>query len=76
LSSIEDYYNNRKLTYHRTWNVTDTQFPDGAVHWILYILEDDMWYAPYYYGVEDTQEKAENEIRWVIGSYLEKKTVL
>ena len=75
MSSIDEYYNNRKLTYHKTWNVTDTQFPEGAVHWILYILEDE-FYAPYHYGVEGTQEKAENEIRWVIGSYIEQNKVL
>jgi len=75
LSSIEEYYTTKKLTYHKTWNVTDTQFPDGAVHWILYILEDEI-HVPYYYGVEDTQEKAENEIRWVIGSYLKRNNLL
>ena len=75
MSSIEDYYKNRKLTYHKTWNVTDTQFPEGAVHWILYILEDET-HAPYHYGVEGTQEEAENEIRWVIGSYLKSNNLL
>jgi len=75
LSSIEKYYTTRKLTYHKTWNVTDTQFRDGAVHWILYILEDEM-HAPYHYGVEATEEAAENEIRWVIGSYLERNNLL
>ena len=75
MSSIEEYYTTRKLTYHKTWNVTDTQFPEGAVHWILYILEDEI-HVPYYYGVEATQEEAENEIRWVIGSYLERNNLL
>jgi hypothetical protein len=75
LSSIEEYYNTGNLTYHKTWNVTDTQFPEGAVHWILYILEDET-HAPYYYGVEATQKEAENEIRWVIGSYLERNNLL
>jgi|TARA_R110002050_G_scaffold1114_2_gene7650 hypothetical protein len=75
LSSIDEYYKNRKLTYHKTWNVTDTQFPEGAVHWILYILEDET-HAPYHYGVEATEAAAENEIRWVIGSYIENNNLL
>ena len=75
MSSIDEYYKNRKLTYHKTWNVTDTQFPEGAVHWILYILEDET-HAPYHYGVESTEAEAENEIRWVIGSYLKNNNLL
>ena len=75
MSSIEEYYTTRKLTYHKTWNVTDTQFPEGAVHWILYILEDEI-HSPYHYGVVATEEEAENEIRWVIGSYLKSNNLL
>ena len=57
------------------YNCINLAQPGASNKEILYILEDET-YAPYYYGVEDTQEKAENEIRWVIGSYLERHNLL
>ena len=75
MSSIEEFYKNKKLTYHRTWEVKDSQFPEGCVHWILFIIEDD-YQSPYYYGVENDVVKAEEQIKWSIGTYLKNNNLL
>ena len=75
MSSVEEYYNSKKLTYHRTWEVKDTQFPDGSVHWVLFIIEDE-FDTPYFYGVESDIVKAESQIKWTIASYLKTHNML
>ena len=75
MSSVDEYYNSKKLTYHRTWEVKDSQFPEGSVHWILFIIEDE-FDTPYYYGVEADIVTAESQIRWTIATYLKRKEVL
>ena len=75
MSSVEEYYNSKKLTYHRTWEVKDEQFPEGGVHWILFIIEDD-YHSPYYYGIEDDLDKAEEQIKWSIATYLKSHNML
>ena len=75
MSSVDEYYNSKKLTYHRTWEVKDSQFPEGSVHWILFIIEDE-FDTPYYYGVEADIVTAESQIRWTIATYLKRQGVL
>ena len=75
MSSVDEYYKNKKLTYHKTWEVKDTQFPEGGVHWILFIIEDE-FNTPYYYGIEDNEEKAEQQIKWSIATYLKQLNLL
>ena len=75
MSSVEEYYKNKKLTYHKTWEVKDEQFPDGGVHWILFIIEDD-YHSPYYYGMESDIVKAEEQIKWSIATYLKSHNML
>ena len=75
MSKVDEYYRNKKLTYHKTWEVKDDQFPDGAVHWILFMIEDD-YQSPYYYGIEDTTERADKQIKWAIATHLKKDGVL
>ena len=69
MSLVNDYFEDTNKTYWKTWEVKDEQFPNGTVHWILFIKEDD-WNPPYYYGMEPTALKAEQEIKFAIGSYL------
>ena len=75
MSSVEEYYKNKKLTYHKTWEVKDEQFPEGAVHWILFIIEDD-YQSPYYYGMEPDVVKANEQIKWAIATYLKSHNML
>ena len=75
MSSVEEYYKNKKLTYHQTWEVKDKQFPEGTVHWILFIIEDE-FDTPYYFGVEPDIVTAEAQIKWAIGTYLKSQNVL
>ena len=75
MSSVEEYYKNKKLTYHKTWEVKDEQFPEGTVHWILFIIEDELQ-TPYYYGMEPDIVKAEEQIKWTIATYLKSQNVL
>ena len=75
MSSVEEYYKNKKLTYHKTWAVKDEQFPEPQVHWILFMIEDD-YQSPYFYGIEPTEEEADKQIKWAIGSYLSQNNML
>ena len=75
MSSVEEYFLNKKLTYHKTWEVKDSQFPEGSVHWVLFIIEDE-YQSPYYYGVEDCLEKATEQIKWAIATYLKSHNML
>ena len=75
MSSVEEYYKSKKLTYHKTWEVKDEQFPEGSVHWILFIIEDE-YYSPYYFGVEDNGVKADEQIKWAIATYLKSHNML
>ena len=75
MSSVEEYYLNKKLTYHKMWDVKDDQFPEGQVHWILFIIEDEL-HTPYYYGVESDAVKADEQIKWAIASYLRRHDLL
>ena len=75
MKGVESYNLDKKLTYHRTWEVKDDKFPEGAVHWVLFILEDE-FHTPYYFGVEPDAVKAEEEIKWAIGTYLKSHNLL
>jgi len=75
-SLIDDYFNSKKKTYWKTWELRDTQYPDGTIHWILFIIGDDDYHTPYYYGVKDSVTEAEAEIKWAIGTYLKSAGLL
>ena len=75
MSKVDEYYRNKKLTYHKTWEVKDEQFPDGSVHWALFMIEDE-YQSPFFYGIEDTHERANEQIKWAIASYLKREGVL
>jgi len=75
MSSVEEYYLSKKLTYHKTWEVKDDQFPEGQVHWILFIIEDE-FDTPYYFGMEDDKVKADEQIKWAIATYLKSHNML
>ena len=72
---IEEYFRSKKKTHWRTWvNKHDTAYPAGSICWCLF-FPDDIG-APYHYGVEGSLAEAEEEIKWVIGSYLKTQGML
>ena len=75
MSVIDYWYNNKKKTYWKTWEVRDTQFPDGSIAWTLFILEEG-FNTPMHYGVEGSVEEAKEEIKWAIGTYLKSNNLL
>lgn len=76
-SVIDDYFRSKKKTYWKTWELKDSrEHPPGSIHWVLFIIGEDDPHAPYYYGVESSQEEAETEIKWAIGTYLKSAGLL
>ena len=75
MSSVEEYYSNKKLTYHKTWEVKSPHHPEGSYQWILFIIEDE-FQTPYYFGVEDNEVKAIDQIKWAIATYLKSLNLL
>ena len=76
MSLVDEYYSSKKLTYHNTWDLSvSEQFPEGGVHWVLFIIEDE-FHTPYYFGVEPNHEQAISEMKWAIGTYLKSHGML
>ena len=71
---IEEYFDSKKKTYWKIWEVKDTDYPAGSIGWVLFFKEDID--QPMHHGVEDSVEHAEHEIKWAIATYLKSQKML
>ena len=67
---IEQWYNTKKKTYHRTW-----ELKQGGWCWCLFFTGDPIT-GNYHTGVEDSKTLCEKEIKWSIGSEIKRRNLL
>ena len=72
---INEWYSNKKLTYHNIWECTDTAFEPGTYSWVLFFTAADIE-PTYEYGIAGSIEEAEQGIKDVIKTYLNNKDLL
>ena len=67
---VDEWYDSKKKTYHKHW-----ELKEGGYAWVLFFL-DEGWSGSFHTGTSDCPVKCEQEIKWCIGTELQKRGVL
>ena len=72
---IEEWYKDKKLTYHNIWKCNDTQFPEDTWSWVLFFTEAVID-PTYEYGIAGSEEEAVAGIKQTIKTKLKSRGLL
>ena len=74
-NKIDEWFNDKKKTYWKTWECNDTDHPPGTWSWVLFFTGADLD-ATYHYGISGSEAAARVDIKEAIGIHLHNKSML